>query len=90
MVSASLSVRSLPLLALPAPLSEVWASKVPIRLMWRANSGLADLSTVENRLRQFNDRLYDCTDGQWRVGRFLIHDDRSELSPTGQGVGSTI
>jgi hypothetical protein len=68
-------------------LPEVWASVVPIRLMWKATAAGSDLNTVEQRLRDFNKRLYDCTDGQWRVGRFLIHDDRSELSPTGRGVG---
>lgn len=68
-------------------LPEVLASDVPIRLLWQATASGSDLSTVENRLKAFNNRLYDCTDGQWRIGRFFIHDDRSELSPTGRGVG---
>lgn len=71
----------------PRKLPEVLASDVPIRLMWQATAKGTDLSTVESRLAGFNDRLYDCTDGQWRVGRFFIHDDKSELSPTGRGVG---
>lgn len=69
------------------PLSEVLVSDVPIRLMWNADSSTTDLGTVEDRLRGLADRLFDCTDGQWRVGRFLVHDDRSELSPTAAGVG---
>jgi len=71
----------------PQQLPEVWASNLPIRLMWEATATGSDLSTVEGRLRDFNGRLYDCTDGQWRIRRFLIHDHRSELSPTGRGVG---
>lgn len=71
----------------PRKLREVLASDVPIRLMWQATEAGTDLSTVESKLVGFNNRLYDCTDGQWRVGRFFIHDDRSELSPTGRGVG---
>lgn len=71
----------------PSTLPEVWASDLPIRLMWRATAAGTDLNTVENRLAGFNNRLYDCTDGQWRIGKFLIHDDRSELSPNGKGVG---
>jgi hypothetical protein len=81
------TLRRLALLSDPARLPEVVVSDVPIRLMWQASAASSDLSTVEDRLRGFTDRLYDCTDGQWRVGRFLIHDDRSELSPTGRGVG---
>ena len=69
------------------PLSEALVSDVPIRLLWNANSSSSDLGTVESKLGDFADRLYDCTDGQWRIGRFLIHDDRSELSPQGTGVG---
>ncbi|MBI4289614.1 MAG: hypothetical protein HY671_14455 [Chloroflexi bacterium] len=68
-------------------LPEVWASHLPIKVLWRATATGNDLSTVESRLREFNNRLYDCTDGQWRVRLFLIHDDRSELSSTGKGVG---
>ena len=70
-----------------SPLREVLTSVVPIRLMWDADSTSTDLGTVESRLGDFADRLYDCTDGQWRIGRFLIHDDRSELSAKGRGVG---
>ncbi len=69
------------------PLVEALISSVPIRLNWDANSSTTDLGTVEGKLRGYADRLYDCTDGQWRIGRFLIHDDRSELSSTGTGVG---
>lgn len=69
------------------PLSEILVSDVPIRLLWDADSSTTDLATVENRLAGMADRLYDCTDGQWRIGRFLIHDDRSELAPKGKGVG---
>lgn len=87
MATALPTVKRLAILSDPAPLQEVLASDVPIRLMWQATAASNDLSTVEDRLRRFNDRLYDCTDGQWRIGRFLIHDDRSELSPTGRGVG---
>lgn len=71
----------------PSRLPEVWASDLPIKVLWNASAAGGDLSTVENRLRGFNDRLYDCTDGQWRVGRFLLHDNRSELSDTDKGVG---
>ncbi len=71
----------------PPKLPEVLASDVPILLMWRATATGSDLSMVENRLSGFNDKLYECTDEQWRVGRFLIQDSRSELSPTGAGVG---
>lgn len=81
------TVRRLAILADPARLPEIVVSDVHIRLMWQATAASTDLSTVEDRLRRFNDRLYDCTDGQWRIGRFLIHDDGSELSPTGNGVG---
>jgi len=71
----------------PSKLPEVWASDLRIKTLWNASAAGRDLATVENRLRGFNDRLYDCTDGQWRVGRFLIHDSRSELSETDKGVG---
>jgi hypothetical protein len=81
------TVRRLAILTDPAPLPERLVSDVPIRLMWQATATGTDLSTVEDRLRRFGDRLYDCTDGQWRIGRFLVHDDRSTLSPTGTGVG---
>lgn len=69
------------------PLSEALVSDVPIRLLWQADSSTTDLGTVEGKLSGFADRLYDCTDGQWRIGRFLIHDDRNELAPNGTGVG---
>lgn len=69
------------------PLFEALISDVPIRLLWDADSSTTDLGTVEGKLSGFADRLYDCTDGQWRIGRFLIHDDRSESSPNGTGVG---
>lgn len=71
----------------PSRLPEVWASDLRIKVLWNAGATGGDLSTVESRLRGFNDRLYDCTDGQWRVGRFLIHDNRSELSNNDKGVG---
>jgi hypothetical protein len=70
-----------------SPLRQVLSSDVPIKLLWEADSTSTDLASVESRLAGFADRLYDCTDGQWRVGRFLIHDDRSELSSKGRGVG---
>lgn len=71
----------------PRRLPEVWACDVRIKVLWNATATGSDLTTVENRLRGFNDRLYNCTDGQWRVARFLIHDNRSELSSTDKGVG---
>ena len=71
----------------PSRLPEVWASDLPIKVLWNAGAAGSDLATVESRLRGFNDRLYNCTDGQWRVGRFFIHDNRSTLSSTGKGVG---
>lgn len=71
----------------PRRLPEVWACDLRIKVLWNATATGGDLSMVENRLRDFNNRLYSCTDGQWRVGRFLIHDNRSELSSTDKGVG---
>jgi hypothetical protein len=71
----------------PRRLPEVWASDLKIEALWNATATGRDLRTVEARLRGFNNRLYTCTDGQWRVGRFLIHDNRSELSAKGKGVG---
>ena len=71
----------------PRRLTEVWASDLRIKALWNATATSRDLTRVENQLRGFNNRLYNCTDGQWRVGRFLIHDNRSELSATGKGVG---
>ncbi len=71
----------------PARLPEVLASDARIKVLWNATATGTDMATVEDRLGDFNNRLYDCTDGQWRVGRFLIHDNRSELSDTGNGVG---
>lgn len=68
-------------------LPERWASALPIRLMWNATATGSDLATVESRLRDFNNRLYDCTDGQWRIGCFLIQDNQSRLDPEGKGVG---
>lgn len=65
----------------------MWASDLKIKVLWRASAAGDDLAVVERRLAQFNDRLYDCTDGQWRVGRFLIHDHRSELGAEDDGVG---
>lgn len=72
---------------LPERLPEVWACDVPIKLLWNATSQGPDLAVVEGRLREFNDRLYRCTDGQWRVGRFFIADNRNTLDPKGAGVG---
>lgn len=69
------------------PLREIVASDVPIKLLWNASSSATDLGTVEGTLRGMADRLYDCTDGQWRIARYLIHDNRSELSSKGEGVG---
>ncbi len=71
----------------PARLPEVWASDLKIKLLWNATATGRDLRTVENRLSGFNDILYSCTDGQWRIGRFLIHDERSTISATDKGVG---
>lgn len=77
------SISSLP----PTRLPERWASDLKIKLDWTTSAGDARLQRIENCLAAFNNRLYDCTDGQWRVGRFLIHDATSELDPEGQGVG---
>lgn len=72
---------------MPRRLPEVWASDLRIKALWNATATGRNLTVLETRLRGFNDRLYSCTDGQWRVGRFLIHDNRSELSKTDRGVG---
>jgi hypothetical protein len=73
--------------AVPSRLPEVWASDLRVKLEWEANPVGSDLSAIESTLVGFNNRLYDCTDGQWRVGRFLIHDRRSELGSKDKGVG---
>jgi len=87
-MSVALStVRRLPVMGLPAPLPEVWASDVRILLLWEASAAASNMSTVESKLRGFNDRLYDCTDGQWRIARFLINDYRSWLRTISKGAG---
>ncbi len=55
--------------------------------MWAASGAGSDLNMVESRLAGFNDLLYDCTDGQWRIARFLIHDTRNEMDPESDGTG---
>ncbi len=72
---------------MPKRLPEVWASDCPIKLLWRASASGNDLKLTEQNLAAFNDLLYSCTDGQWRIGRFMIQDERSLLSSTGRGVG---
>lgn len=69
------------------PLPEVWASDLKMKLLWATSTRDTDLATVEGRLRDFNNRLYDATDGQWRIGRFLIHDAKNELEKESKGVG---
>jgi hypothetical protein len=77
----------LPPLLVPAPLPEVVVSDVPIKVLWAARTGSSDLANVESSLREFVNLLYDCTDGQWRIGRLRIHDLRSQLPTHGRGVG---
>lgn len=66
---------------------EVWVSELRILLLWLAEPSASDVGTVEGKLRGFNDRLYDCTDGQWRIGRFLVQDVWSWLRVPSRGVG---
>jgi hypothetical protein len=70
----------------PTP-REVWASDLKIKLDWVTNTGDTGLQKIERVLRAFNNRLYDSTDGQWRVGRFFIHDAGNSLDAEGKGVG---
>ena len=65
--------------------AEVLACDVPIKVTWLALSNR--LGKVEAGLRGLNDRLYNCTDGQWRVGRFLIHGGGSTADDNVPGIG---
>jgi hypothetical protein len=71
----------------PLPPSERLASDLNIKLDWVTGSEDLRLRKVERLLRAFNNRLYDTTDGQWRVGRFLIHDHNNALAEEDAGVG---
>lgn len=71
----------------PVRTAEVWASDLKIKLDWATSINDEQLQKVERALRAFNNRLYDATDGQWRAGRFFIHDANTALGETDKGVG---
>lgn len=81
------SLRRLPVTGRPGRLPEVWASDVRILLLWEPEPTATDMGMVEEKLQGFNDRLYDLTDGQWRIARFLINDYRSWLRTISKGAG---
>jgi hypothetical protein len=61
-------------------------TELRVRLDWSASPNDPRTQRVVSLLHQFNNRLYDATDGQWRIRKFHIYDVRGPISSDADGV----
>ncbi len=68
-------------------LPELLRTDLRVRVDWVTNPADPRLQQVVALLHAFNNRLYDATDGQWRIRKFNIYDVRGPVGMEDKGVG---
>lgn len=64
----------------------LWTPEIKVHCDWDISRGDSRYQRARETIQALNDRLYDATDGQVRLGKVTFYDRNSHVDPEGHGV----